>query len=78
MVVFKGWMLNIPRTRDKEPVHVPLNDAAVAALRVAHDRGEGEMACVSVARPGEVFENVRPRFDVVITETGSRIKDSGA
>ncbi len=34
-------MLNIPRTKNEEPIHVPLKDAAVAALRVVHDRGDG-------------------------------------
>jgi integrase len=33
MVDFNGRMLNIPRTENEEPIHVPLNDAAVAALR---------------------------------------------
>src|SRR5256885_11138773 len=32
---------NVPRTKNEEPINVPLNDAAVAALRVAHSRGEG-------------------------------------
>ena len=34
MVDWKGRMLNIPRTKNEEPVYVPLNDAAMAALRV--------------------------------------------
>ena len=41
MVDFKSRMLNIPRTKNEEPIHVPLNDAAIAALRVVHDRGDG-------------------------------------
>jgi integrase len=36
MVDFRGRMLNIPRTKNEEPIHVPLNDAAVAA------QGNGE------------------------------------
>jgi len=35
MVDFRGRMLNVPRTKNEEPINVPLNDAAVAALRVA-------------------------------------------
>ena len=50
MVDFKGRMLNIPRTKNEEPLHVPLNDAAVAALRVVHDRGDWERACVPVGQ----------------------------
>jgi integrase len=48
---WKGRMLNIPRTKNEEPVDVPLNDAAVSALRVVHDRGD-ERACVLVGKNG--------------------------
>src|SRR5258708_35156940 len=41
MVDFTGRMLNVPRTKNEESIHVPLNDAAVAALRGVHNRGEG-------------------------------------
>jgi integrase len=41
MVDWKGRMLNIQRTKNEKSIHVPLNDAAVAALRVVHDRGDG-------------------------------------
>jgi|HubBroStandDraft_1064217.scaffolds.fasta_scaffold893574_2 hypothetical protein len=41
MVDFTGRMLSNPRTKKEEPIHVPLNDAAVAALWVVHDRGDG-------------------------------------
>jgi len=50
MVDFRGRMLNIPRTKNEEPVYVPLNDAAVAALRVVQARGEWEGACVPVGK----------------------------
>ena len=38
---WKRRMLNTPRTKNEEPIDVPLNDAAVSALRVVHDRGDG-------------------------------------
>lgn len=41
MVDFRGLMLNVPRTKNEEPIHVPLNDATDAALRVVDNRGEG-------------------------------------
>ena len=47
MVDWRGRMLNIPRTKNEEPIHVPLNDAAVAALRVVHDRATEEGVCFS-------------------------------
>ena len=50
MVDWNGRMLNVPRTKNEEPIHVPLNDAAIAALRVVHDRGDGR---------GRVFQSAR-------------------
>lgn len=48
MVDFKGRMLNFPRTKN-EPIYVPLNNAAIAALRVVHDRGRRKRACVPLS-----------------------------
>src|ERR1700731_2304419 len=42
MVDWNGRMLNVPRTKNEEPIHVPLNDAAIAALRVVHARADGK------------------------------------
>jgi hypothetical protein len=42
MVDWKRRTLNIPRTKNEEPLHVPSNDAAIAALKVAHARGDGK------------------------------------
>jgi integrase len=53
MVDFRGPMLNIPRTKNEEPIHVPLNDAAVAALRVVHDRGDGRGSVFQSAKTGD-------------------------
>ena len=50
MVDFKGRMLNIPRTKNEEPIRVPLNDFAVAALRVVLDRVRGERPGVSIGQ----------------------------
>src|SRR5689334_4685702 len=38
MVNWDSRMLHIPRTKNEEPLHIPLNDTAVAVLRVARDR----------------------------------------
>jgi hypothetical protein len=57
MVEWKGRMLNIPRTKNEEPAHVPLNDAAIAALRVVRARGEGRGRVFHSAKTGEPFEN---------------------
>jgi integrase len=57
MVDFRGRMLNVPRTKNEEPIHVPLNDAAVAALRVVQSRGEGKGRVFQSAKTGEPLEN---------------------
>ena len=63
MVDSEGRMLNIPRTKNEEPIHVPLNDAAIAALRVVQDRGEGRGRVFQSAKTGEPLENGRHWFD---------------
>ena len=70
MVDFKGRMLNIPRTKNEEPIHVPLNDAAIEALRVVHDRGNGRGRVFQSAKTGEPLENGRHWFDDAVIEAG--------
>ena len=72
MVDWKGRMLNIPRTKNEEPNHVPLNDAAVAALRVVHDRGEARGRVFQSARTGEPLENGRHWFEDAVREAEIR------
>jgi integrase len=70
MVDWKGRMLNIPRTKNEEPIHVPLNDAAVAALRVVHGRGDGRGRVFQSSKTGEPLENGRHWFDEAILKAG--------
>jgi len=66
-------MLNVPRTKNEDPISVPLNDAAVAALRVTHNRGEGRGRVFQSAKTGEPLENGRHWFDDAVAE--ARIKN---
>jgi integrase len=61
-------MLNVPRTKNEEPIHVSLNDAAVAALRVVHSRGERKGRVFQSAKTGEPLENGRHWFDDAVAE----------
>jgi integrase len=70
MVDFTGRMLNIPRTKNEEPIHVPLNDAAVAALRVVHERGDGRGRVFQSAKTDQPLENGRHWFDDAVMEAG--------
>jgi integrase len=59
MVDFRGRMLNIPRTKNDELIRVPLNDAAVAALRVVRTRGDGKWRVFQSKKTAELRENGR-------------------
>jgi integrase len=68
MVDWNGKMLNIPRTKNEEPIHVPLNDAVVAALRVVHVRDEARGRVFQSTKTGEPLENGRHWFDQAVME----------
>ena len=53
MVDWKGRMLNIPRTKNEEPLHVPLNDAALTTPRVVYGLGDGRGRVFQSAKTGE-------------------------
>lgn len=70
MVDWKGRMLNIPRTKNEEPIHVPLNDDAIAALKVVHGRGRKRGRVFRSAKTREPLENGRHWFDDAVAEAG--------
>jgi len=70
MVDFRSRMLNIPRTKNEEPIPVPLNDFGVAAIRVVLDRGDGRGRVFHSARTGEPLENGRHWFVEAVSEAG--------
>ena len=70
MVDFRGRMLNIPRTKNEEPIHVPLNDVAIAALKIVHGRGGRRGRVFQSAKTGEPLENGRHWFDDAVIEAG--------
>lgn len=68
MVDWEARMLHIPRTKNEEPLHVPLNDAALAALRVARARGDGKGRIFRSERTGEPLEHPRHWFEPALRE----------
>jgi len=70
MVDFKGRMLNIPLTKNEEPIHVPLNDVAIAALKLVHGRRGRSGRVFQSAKTGEPLENGRHWFDDAVIEAG--------
>jgi len=73
MVDWEGRMLDIPRTKNEEAIQVPLNDAAIAALKVVHARGEGEGRVFQSEKTGEPLENGRHWFDDAVVKQELRI-----
>ena len=63
-------MLNIWRTNNDEPIRVPLNDAAVAALRVVRTWGDGKGRVFQLKENREPLENGRHWFDDAVIEAG--------
>lgn len=45
-----------PADEDREPIHVPLNDAAVAAVRAAHSCGDERGRVFQSEKKGEPRE----------------------
>jgi integrase len=68
MVDWKSRMLNIPRTKSEEAVRVPLNDAALAALKTVFERGDGRGRVFRSSKTGEPLENAKHWFDDAVAE----------
>lgn len=63
MIDWNMRMLHIPRTKNEEPLHVPLNDAALAALRIVRSRNDADARVFLSERTGEPLEHPRHWFE---------------
>lgn len=70
MVDLPGRMLHIPRTKNEEPLHIPLNEAAMAALRVARSRSDENGRVFRSERTGEALEHPRHWFEPALRGAG--------
>jgi integrase len=68
MIDWKSRELHIPRTKNEEPLHVPLNDAAVGALKAVLEAGDGKGRVFKSVKTGEPLENGRHWFDDAVVE----------
>jgi integrase len=68
MVDWKSRELHIPNTETKngKPLHVLLNDAAIAVLKVAFEAGGGKGRVFKSKKAGDPLENGRHWFDDAI------------
>jgi integrase len=72
MIDLKGCMLHVARTKNEEPVHVPLNHVSIAALKALGGKRKG-FVFRSARIPDDQLQNSRHWFDDALTEAG--IKD---
>jgi hypothetical protein len=68
MVDWKSRELHIPCAKNEEPLHVPLNDAAISALKAVFESGDGKGRVFTSAKTGEPLENGSHRFDDALVE----------
>jgi integrase len=68
MVDWKSRELHIPRTKNEEPLHVPLNDAAISALKAVFESGVGKARVFMSAKTSESLESGRHWFDDTVLE----------
>jgi integrase len=68
MVDWEARTLHIPCTKNEEAIHVPLNDAAVAALKVVFERVTGKGRVFQTIRTGDPLENSRHWFEDAMVE----------
>src|SRR5229473_8412163 len=70
MVDWKSRELHIPNTETKngEPLHVPLNDAAIVALKVVFEAGNAKGRVFKSKKTGDPLENGRHWFEDAVVE----------
>jgi integrase len=59
MLDWNGRMLNMPTSKNGEPLHIPLNDSALRALRTVYQRGEKTGRIFRSEKTGAPLENWR-------------------
>jgi integrase len=59
MVDWNGRMLNIPTSKNGETLHIPLNNAAMSALKTVYKRGEKTGRIFRSEKTGAPLENWR-------------------
>lgn len=70
MVDWNGRMLNIPTSKNGEALHIPLNNAALAALRAVYQRGEKAGRVFQSEKTGKPLANSRHWFEDALEKAG--------
>jgi len=70
MVDWSGRMLNIPTSKNGEALHIPLNNAAFAALKTVYQRGLKTGRVFQSKKTGEALFNSKHWFDKAVERAG--------
>jgi integrase len=72
MIDWNGRMLNIPADKMKggRPLHIPLNELALAALRTVYQRGEKTGRVFASNKTGQPLANSRHWFEKAVSKAG--------
>jgi site-specific recombinase XerD len=70
MVDWTGRMLNIPTSKNGDALHIPLNNAAIAALKTVYQRGEKAGHVFQSEKTGKPLANSRHWFEDALQKSG--------
>jgi integrase len=70
MLDWNGRMLNIPTSKNGDAPHIPLNNAAMAALESAYQRGKKSGCIFRSEKTGEPLENWRHWIGKAVKQAG--------
>jgi integrase len=70
MLDWDGRMLNIPISKNGERLHIPLNNAAMAALRAVYQRGQKSGRIFRSEKTGEPLDNWRHWIGKAVKKAG--------
>ncbi len=70
MLDWSGRMLNTPTSKNGEALHIPLNNAAMAALKTVYQRGEKSGRIFRSEKTGEPLENWRHWIGKAVMKAG--------
>jgi integrase len=71
MIDWNNRMINLPRSKNGEALHLPLNQAALAALRAVHTPGATGRVFTS-AKTGRALDNSKHWFEKAVVTAGVR------
>jgi site-specific recombinase XerD len=70
MIDWNGRMLNLPTSKNGEALHIPMNAAALAALKVVYQQSDRAGCVFASSKTGEALQNSRHWFEKAVGKAG--------